>query len=283
MILVTLGTQDKSFERLLVEIERLIDQKVIRGKVIVQAGYTNYSSNKMEIFDYLPKDEFEKLIHQARILITHGGVGSIFDGLARNKKIIAVPRLSKYMEHTNDHQLQVIEKLGSEGYILPCAGVEDIEENLKKISKFRPKKYHENNYQMLSLIENFIENDSNHFSSSIFEYFTFGIFFIAFQSIFSCLGLFQNLPSLEICFIYWLLSYIMILFFYSIFQKKQLRISKKFFGFSLICLSIHILSFLVFQSFFEFFHCMVISSLISFILGYLIFMLVFGGRNVCSD
>ena len=283
MILVTLGTQDKSFERLLVEIERLINQKVIREKVIVQAGYTNYSSNKMEIFDYLPKDEFEKLIHQARILITHGGVGSIFDGLSRNKKIIAVPRLSKYMEHTNDHQLQVVEKLGNEGYILPCTSVEDIEGNLKKIRKFRPKEYEKNNYQMISLIENFIEEDSTHFFSGIFEYFTFGIFFVAFQSLFSRLGFLQNLPSLELCLIYWLLSYIIILFFYSIFQKKCLKVSKKFFSFSLICLLIHTLSFLLFQSFFTFFVCMFFSGLISFILGYLIFMLVFGGRNLFSN
>jgi len=283
MILVTLGTQDKSFERLLAEIERLIDQKVIREKVIVQAGYTNYSSNKMEIFDYLPKDEFEKLIQQARLLITHGGVGSIFDGLARNKKIIAVPRLSKYMEHTNDHQLQVVEKLGNEGYILPCTGVEDIEGNLEKICKFRPKKYQENNHQMVTLIENFIEEDPVHFSSGIYEYFTFGIFFVAFLSLLSCLGLFHNLPSLEICFIHWLLSYIVILFFYPIFQKKRLKISKKFLVFSFLCLSIHIVSFLIFQSFFDFFGCMVFSGLISFILGYFIFMLVFGGRSFFSD
>ena len=283
MILVTLGTQDKSFERLLVEIERLIDQKIIREKVVVQAGYTTYSSNKMEIFDYLPKDEFEKLIHQARILITHGGVGSIFDGLARDKKIIAVPRLSKYMEHTNDHQLQVVEKLGNEGYILPCTGVEDIEKNLEKIRKFRPKKYQENNHHMLSLIENFIEEDSTHFNSGIFEYFTFGIFFLAFQSLFSCLGFFQNLPSLELCFINWLLSYIIILFFYSIFQKMRLKISKIFFIFSFTCLFIHILSFVIFQLFFEFFVCTIVSGLISFILGYLIFMLVFGGKNFFFD
>ena len=50
MILVTLGTQDKSFDRLLKQIDKLIDDKVIKDKVIVQAGLTKYKSNKMEIF-----------------------------------------------------------------------------------------------------------------------------------------------------------------------------------------------------------------------------------------
>jgi len=283
MILVTLGTQDKSFERLLVEIERLIDQKVIREKVIVQAGYTKYSSDKMEILDYLPKDEFEKLIHQSRILITHGGVGSIFDGLARDKKIIAVPRLSKYMEHTNDHQLQVVEKLGNEGYILPCTGVEDVEENLKKIRTFHPKKYKENNRQMLSLIENFIEEDSSHFNSGLFEYITFGVFFFIFQYLLSHLGFFQNIPSLQLCLIEWILSDIGILIFYSIFRHKWLKFSKRFLIFNFLCFMIHILSFVIFQSFFKFVECMVLSSCITIFLGYFIFMLIFGGRDFFSD
>ena len=42
MILVTLGTQDKSFERLLKALDQLIEKKVIQEEVVVQAGYTNY-------------------------------------------------------------------------------------------------------------------------------------------------------------------------------------------------------------------------------------------------
>ena len=43
MILVTLGTQDKTFVRLLEKINQLIDQGLIQDKVIVQAGFTKYS------------------------------------------------------------------------------------------------------------------------------------------------------------------------------------------------------------------------------------------------
>ena len=283
MILVTLGTQDKSFERLLSEIERLMNQGVIREKVVVQAGYTTYSSDKMEIFDYLPKDKFEKLIQQSRILITHGGVGTILDGLSRNKKIIAVPRLSKYMEHTNDHQLQVVEKLGSEGYILACASVEDVEMNLKKISKFHPKKYQKNNQQMVSLIENFIEKDESYSVSGISHYFIFGFFFLILQYLFSFLNFFENLPNLELCFIYWLFSYILVLISDSIFQKKWPSFSKRFLTFSFSCLFIHIVSFFFLHSLINLSLCMVLSSFISLVLNYPIFMLVFGGRKFFLD
>ena len=41
MILVTLGTQDKKFTRLLEAIQKQIDKGNIKDKVIVQAGCTN--------------------------------------------------------------------------------------------------------------------------------------------------------------------------------------------------------------------------------------------------
>ena len=48
MIFVTLGTQDKSFTRLLEAIDREIDNGTIKEKVIVQAGLTKYKSKNME-------------------------------------------------------------------------------------------------------------------------------------------------------------------------------------------------------------------------------------------
>ena len=63
LILVTLGTQDKKFTRLLEAIQKQIDNKNINDKVIVQAGCTcDFKSNDMEIFDLIPMDEFNDLI-----------------------------------------------------------------------------------------------------------------------------------------------------------------------------------------------------------------------------
>ena len=40
MIFVLLGTQDNSFERLLKELDKLKKNKIIKEKIIVQAGHT---------------------------------------------------------------------------------------------------------------------------------------------------------------------------------------------------------------------------------------------------
>ena len=87
MILVTLGTQDKTFVRLLDEIDKLINKGIIQDKVIVQAGFTKYSSDNMEIFDLIPQDEFNNLMSKADLVITHGGVGNIISALEKNKKV----------------------------------------------------------------------------------------------------------------------------------------------------------------------------------------------------
>ena len=154
MILVLLGTQNNSFYRLLEEVQKCIDEDIIKDKVIVQAGScSDFKSKKMKIFDLIPMDEYENLISKCDILITHGGVGSIISGLNKNKKVIAAARLSKYKEHTNDHQLQIIENFKDAGYILSLDDFEHLDLVLDKIKSFKPKKYKSNNKKFVKLID----------------------------------------------------------------------------------------------------------------------------------
>ena len=154
MILVTLGTQDKKFYRLLDAIEEEINKGNIKDKVIVQAGYSSdYKTKNMEIFDLIPLKKFDKLVKECDILITHGGVGSIITGLKYNKKVIAMPRLKKYKEHTNDHQVKIVNIFSNNGYILSISEEENLENVLKRIKGFKPKKYKSNNDNFVKLIE----------------------------------------------------------------------------------------------------------------------------------
>lgn len=159
MILVTLGTQDKSFTRLLDAIQKQIDLGNIKDKVIVQAGSTKYKSKDMQILDLIPYDEFEKYIKECDLLITHGGVGSIITGLKNKKKVIAAARLAKYKEHTNDHQLQIIKNLSVSGYILPLDDFDKLDEVLISVKTFKPKTYKSNTDNMIKLISNYIDNN----------------------------------------------------------------------------------------------------------------------------
>lgn len=158
MILVTLGTQDKPFKRLLLAIQKEIDNGNIKDEVVVQAGCTKFESKQMKIFDLIPTDEFSKLVEKCDILITHGGVGSIITGLKNNKKVIGAARLKKFGEHTNDHQLQILENFDQEKYIIYLKDFDKLNEALKKAKSFKPRKYASNTHGMIQLLENYIDN-----------------------------------------------------------------------------------------------------------------------------
>lgn len=158
MILVTLGTQDKEFKRLLDIIEDAIENDIIKEEVIVQAGSTKYDSKNMKIFDVIPMNEFDKLMKKCDILITHGGVGSIITGLKNNKKIIAMSRLKIYKESANDHQLQIIDNFSKEGYLLKLDN-NNIAEVLNKAKHFKPKKFISNADNMIKLISDYINKN----------------------------------------------------------------------------------------------------------------------------
>ena len=158
MVLVMLGTQNNSFHRLLEEIDRLIENKVINEEVIVQKGYTKYESKNMKTMDFISRDELENLEKQASYIITHGGVGSIVSSLEKGKKVIAVPRLHKYSEHVNDHQKEIIKKFNENKNIIGIQSVEELEDAVKRVSEFKPNQFRGNNQKMLKIIEEFIEN-----------------------------------------------------------------------------------------------------------------------------
>lgn len=158
MILVTLGTQDKKFYRLLEAIQENIDNGNIKDEVVVQAGCSSdFKSKNMKIFDLISIDDFEDLLKKCDVLITHGGVGSIILGLKNNKKVIAAPRLKEYGEHTNNHQLQIIENFSKEGYIKALNDFNELGEIIKNINDFIPKKYKSNNKNFTKLVEKEID------------------------------------------------------------------------------------------------------------------------------
>ena len=156
MVLVTLGTQDKEFPRLLEEVEKLIDKGIITEEIVAQIGSTNYSSDKMKLIDYLSRNELLTFIKNSEYIITHGGVGTIIDSLNLNKKVIAVPRLKKFKEHVNDHQLEIVNEFSKLGYILDGS---NLEQAIFKLDNFIPNKYESNNQNFVKLIDNFIENN----------------------------------------------------------------------------------------------------------------------------
>jgi UDP-N-acetylglucosamine transferase subunit ALG13 len=135
-IFVTVGTFSTGFDRLLKEIEMLIAKRVIQKKVIAQIGSSKYTPKNYEWFRFASKEVFLDTMKESKIVITHGGVGSITNALKCNKRTIVVPRRKEFGEVVNDHQLEITRELERAGKIIAVYDIQDLEKALKRAEKF---------------------------------------------------------------------------------------------------------------------------------------------------
>ncbi len=101
MILVTTGTNAPAFDRLLRAVEHFDNGE----SLVVQHGPSKLRPPGATCVDYLAFDQFVELVREARVVITHAGVGSILITLMNGKRPIVVPRLARFGEHVDDHQV----------------------------------------------------------------------------------------------------------------------------------------------------------------------------------
>jgi len=104
----------------------------IDEEVIMQIGTSRYKPKNAVYFDFINDfEKVKKLNRKARVVVCHGGAGTIITALDEGKPVIAVPRLKKYGEHINDHQLELVDVLSNIGKILAVYDIELLEKALK--------------------------------------------------------------------------------------------------------------------------------------------------------
>lgn len=157
MIFVTLGSQKFQFDRLLIEIDRLIEEGKITEKVFAQTGYSDYKPKNYKFNKFLNRDEFNDIMSKCDKVITHGGTGAIIGAVKKGKKVIAIPRLSKYGEHVDDHQLQITKQFSDMNLSRSINKIDELEECLVEIEKLKFNFYVSNTKNILDSIEDFIE------------------------------------------------------------------------------------------------------------------------------
>ena len=156
MIFVTLGSQKFPFDRLLQELDRLIEAGVITEPVFAQTGYSTYEPKHFAFEAFLDRDSFGAKMQEADTVITHAGTGAIIGAVKTGKKVIAVPRLSKYGEHVDDHQTQIIDQFNDMNLILGLAGVEQLEAAISELPSRQFGKYASNTHRIIADIEEFL-------------------------------------------------------------------------------------------------------------------------------
>ena len=156
LILVTVGTQKFQMDRLLQAVDKVAGDSVLNEGFFVQSGYCTYTPKHCQHAAFLSKEEMEDKMDQCSILLSHAGVGSILMGLKRGKKVIVVPRLQKYGEHVDDHQVEIAESFAKAGYIKILENVEILVQEIDRCKEWKPKVFESNKDRFNQLLQNIL-------------------------------------------------------------------------------------------------------------------------------
>ena len=156
MIFVTLGSQKFQFDRLLVKLDELIEKGVITEEVMAQIGASTYTPKHFQYVNFMDRQEFADTTDKCNVVITHGGTGVIIGAVKKGKKVIAVPRLARFGEHVDDHQLQLLHQFDDLGIICACYDTEDLEKYVKEINTMTFRPYVSNTKVIIESIEEYL-------------------------------------------------------------------------------------------------------------------------------
>lgn len=129
LIFVTVGNHYQAFERLISKMDEIAGK--IDEQVIMQVGYTAYKPVNAQYFDFAGYSKIKQLNNDARIVVSHAGVGSILTALGQKTHLIIVPRLKKYYEVVDDHQLEIAKAMSDDKNVTVLYDPGSLEDCLK--------------------------------------------------------------------------------------------------------------------------------------------------------
>lgn len=126
---VSVGTQDAyRFDRLFKTVVPVLKDC---EEVLWQSGTEDLSPYGISGRSSVPHDEMKAAVKAADVVIAHAGTGAALTALEQGKCPILVPRLARFDEHVDDHQLEIGREMERRGLALmrsaDAISVEDVE------------------------------------------------------------------------------------------------------------------------------------------------------------
>ncbi len=110
-ILVTVGTQRHySFRRLFDRLAKILPDSC---EVLWQVGNKEGLDLPGRVVEKLSPIDLQSEVEEADLVISHAGIGSTLMALQAGKSPVVVPRRASFNEHVDDHQLEILEALGT--------------------------------------------------------------------------------------------------------------------------------------------------------------------------
>lgn len=157
MIFVAVGTQKFPFNRLLSQIDALLEAGVLNEPVFAQIGHSTYQPSHYQYTQFMDKEAFDAQVAACDLLITHSGVGTIISGLTQKTPVIVVPRLAQYGEHVDDHQLEIATSFAEKNFLVLCSRTEDLAQAVSQARTTDFAQYQSQRATVTQTIQNYLD------------------------------------------------------------------------------------------------------------------------------
>jgi len=156
MIFLTVGTQFP-FERLIRAVDKACADGIFEDELFGQIGQSSYQPRNFNFTVSVDGDEFGQYVRSSSAIISHAGIGTITMALENNKPMLAMPRLSRYGEVVNDHQLDLARRFEKGGHILVAYSDEDVAIKGRRLCDFVPRSRLSSKEAVISRVEKFLK------------------------------------------------------------------------------------------------------------------------------
>ena len=129
MIFVTVGMHTKGFDRLLKKMDEIAH--TLEEEVVMQIGHTSFRPQNAKWFDFTTEAGIKEWCKKARVVVTQPAM-SILDAQEQGVPVIVVPRLKRYDEVIDDHQLDFARELEKESKVIAVYDVDELDKVLQK-------------------------------------------------------------------------------------------------------------------------------------------------------
>jgi beta-1,4-N-acetylglucosaminyltransferase len=144
------------FDRLIQFMDELVESGEIMEPVVGQIGQGKYEPRQFPFHRYLEKASFDETLFNCSFAVSHAGIGTISTAVGMDKRLIVLPRLKRYSEHVNDHQVWAARKYAESGQVMAVYSREDLSAAIRGIDHFIPKPRQANPHGIVDTIVKFI-------------------------------------------------------------------------------------------------------------------------------
>lgn len=160
MIFLTVGSRF-GFDRLVHAVDNMVGAGHIEEEVTAQIGLGDYEPQHIRFERFIEGADYDQRVRDANMLIGHAGSGTISLAVASAKPLLVLPRLKKFHEHVNDHQVATARKFEELRHVLAADHVNQLPRKFAELQTFVPARRVARTDELAGRIGDFLRSIDN--------------------------------------------------------------------------------------------------------------------------